>query len=298
MLLIGENLNVMVKRIGEAMKNREAKTIQELAVAEAEGGVDYIDINLGPARKAGDELMEWIVKTVQEVVDVPLFLDTTNEVAIEAGLKAYKNKKGKAVINSIMARPERMEAELPLAQKYDAGFVALLWGPEGMPRDASERGALAAELMGKAAEYGIPSEDVWIDPIVTPVSSQQDQVKSLLEFMMMFKDLQEMSPGLRSTCGLSNVSNGAPEHLRPILNQTYLLMTEKYGMHSAIVDAFDEDLKRFARGEREEVKKLVHRIMDGEEPDVASLSKEEIDYVKTTKILLGHSLYSDSWLEI
>jgi 5-methyltetrahydrofolate corrinoid/iron sulfur protein methyltransferase len=297
MLLIGENLNVMVKRIGEAMKNREAKTIQELAVAEAEAGVDYIDINLGPARKAGDELMEWIVKTVQEVVDLPLFLDTTNEVAIEAGLKAYKNKKGKAVINSIMARPERMQAELPLAQKYDAGFVALLWGPEGMPRDASERGSLAAELMGKAAEYGIPSEDVWIDPIVTPVSSQQDQVKSLLEFMMMFKDLQETTPGLKSTCGLSNVSNGAPSHLRPILNQTYLMMTEKYGMESAIVDAFDEDLKNFARGQREDVRKVVYRVVDGDEPDLASLSKEEVDYVRTTKVLLGHSLYSDSWLQ-
>jgi len=297
MLLIGENLNVMVKRIGEAMKNREAKTIQELAVAEAEAGVDYIDINLGPARKAGDELMEWIVKTVQEVVDIPLFLDTTNEVAIEAGLKAYKNKKGKAVINSIMARPERMQAELPLAQKYDAGFVALLWGPEGMPRDASERGALAAELMSKAAEYGIPNEDVWIDPIVTPVSAQQDQVKSLLEFMMMFKDLQEMSPGLRSTCGLSNVSNGSPADLRPILNQTYLMMTEKFGMESAIVDAFDEDLKNFARGQREDIRKVVYRVVDGDEPDLASLSKEEADYVRTTKVLLGYSLYSDSWLQ-
>ncbi len=298
MILIGENLNVMVKRIGTAMKERDSKTIQELAVAEAEAGVDYIDINLGPARKGGDELMEWIVKTVQEVVDIPLYLDTTNEAAIEAGLRVYQNKKGKAVINSIMARAERMEAELPLAQKYDAGFVALLWGPEGMPRDASERGSLAAELMGRATEYGIPNEDVWIDPIVTPVTSQQDQVKSLLEFMVMFKDLQEMAPGLKSTCGLSNVSNGAPEHLRPILNQTYMMMTEKYGMQSAIVDAFDEDLKGIARKEREEIKKLVHRVMDGDEPDLASLTKGEVDYLKTAKVLLGHSLYSDSWLEL
>jgi len=297
MILIGENLNVMVKKIGTAMKERDPKTIQELAVAEAEAGVDYIDINLGPARKAGDELMEWIVKTVQEVVDVPLYLDTTNEAAIEAGLRVYKNKKGKAVINSIMARPERIEAELPLAQRYNAGFVALLWGPEGMPRDASERGSLAAELMAKAAEYSIPNEDVWIDPIVTPVTSQQDQVKSLLEFMVMFKDLQEMAPGLKSTCGLSNVSNAAPAHLRPILNQTYLMMTEKYDMQSAIVDAFDEDLKGIARGEKGEIKELVHRVMDGDEPDLASLDKEKIDYIKTTRVLLGRSLYSDSWLE-
>jgi 5-methyltetrahydrofolate corrinoid/iron sulfur protein methyltransferase len=76
------------------------------------------------------------------------------------------------------------------------------------------------------------------------------------------------------------------------------MMTEKYGMQSAIVDAFDDDLKSFARGERKELRQLVHRIMDGDELDVASLSKEEADYVKTTKVLLGHSLYSDSWLEI
>jgi 5-methyltetrahydrofolate corrinoid/iron sulfur protein methyltransferase len=298
MLLIGENMNVMVTKIGTAMKERDAKTIQELAVAEAEADMDYLDINLGPARKGGAELMEWMVKTIQEVVDLPLYLDTTNVEAIEAGLKAYENKKGKAVINSIMARPERMEAELPLAKQYNAGFVALLWGPEGMPRDEAERGVLATELMTKAAEYEIPYEDVWIDPIVTPVSAQQDQVKSMVAFMMMFRDLQEMAPGLRSTCGLSNVSNGAPKELRPILNQTYMMILDKYGMDSAIVDAFDDDLKAFARSQREDIKRLVHSIVDDEEPDLASLSKEKIDYVKTAKILLGHSLYSDSWLEL
>ena len=298
MELIGENINVMVTKIGTAMKERDARTIQELAISEAEAGMDYLDINLGPARKGGAELMEWMVKTIQEVVDLPLYLDTTNVEAIEAGLKVYKNKKGKAVINSIMARPERMEAEMPLAKKYDAGFVALLWGPDGMPRDEAERGVLATELMNKAAEHGIPNEDIWIDPIVTPVSSQQDQVKSMVEFMMMFRDLQEMAPGLKSTCGLSNVSNGAPKDLRPILNQTYLMILEKYGMASAIVDAFDDELKAFARGERQDMNRLIHRVVDGEEPDLASLPKEQIDYVKTAKILLGYSLYSDSWLEL
>jgi len=298
MELIGENINVMVTKIGTAMKERDARTIQELAISEAEAGVDYLDVNLGPARKGGGELTEWMVKTIQEVVDLPLYLDTTNVEAIEAGLKVYKNKKGKAVINSIMARPERMEAELPLAKKYDAGFVALLWGPEGMPRDEAERGGLATELMNKAAEHGMPNEDIWIDPIVTPVSSQQDQVKSMVEFMMMFRDLQEMAPGLKSTCGLSNVSNGAPKDSRPILNQTYLMILEKYGMASAIVDAFDDDLKAFARGERQDINRLINGLVDGEEPELASLSKEQIDYVKTAKILLGHSLYSDSWLEI
>ncbi len=300
MLLIGENLNVMVKKIGMAMKDKDPKPIQELAIAEAEAGVDYIDINLGPARKGGGELMEWVVKIVQEVVDTPLYLDTINAEAIEAGLKVYQNKKGKAVINSIMARPESMDVKLPIAQKYDAGFVALLWGPSGLPRDAEERGVLAAELMQKAMEFGIGGEDIWMDPIVTPITSPQSQVQvpSCVEFMKMFKDLQEVCPGMKSTCGLSNVSNGAPNHLRPILNQTYLLMLERYGMASAIVDAFDEDLKRYARGGQEGLKKLIYRVMDGEEIDLKSLSKEEGNYVKTTRVLMGKILYSDSWLEL
>jgi len=197
-----------------------------------------------------------------------------------------------------MARPERMEAELPLAKQYDAGFVALLWGPEGMPRDAAERGVLATELMNKAAEYGIANEDVWIDPIVTPVSSQQDQVMSMVEFMMMFRDLQEMAPGLKCTCGLSNVSNGAPKDLRPLLNQTYLLLLQKFGMESAIVDAFDDDLKSFARGEKGAIMEVVHAVADGAELDLATVSAEQAEYVKTVKVLLGHSLYSDSWLQL
>lgn len=300
MLRIGENLNVMVKRIGAAMRDRDPKPIQELALAEAKAGVDYIDINLGPARKGGGELMEWIVKVVQEVVDTPLYLDTINTEAIEAGLKVYENRNGKAVINSIMARPESMDAKFPLAQKYDAGLVALLWGPSGLPRDAEERGVLAAELMQKALEYGIPGEDVWMDPIVTPITSPQSQVQvpSCVEFMKMFKDLQEVLPGMRSTCGLSNVSNGAPDHLRPILNQTYMIMLERYGMESAIVDAFDEDLKRFAQGERRDLREIIYRVMDGEEMDLRSLTKEQADYAKTARVLMGKTLYSDSWLEL
>ena len=292
MILIGENLNVMSRTLGPAMKARDQKPLQEMAVAETEAGVDYIDLNLGPARKAGDELMEWLVKTVQEVTDLPLYLDTTNVDAIEAGLKVCK---GKAVINSIMARPERMDALFPLASKYNAGAVALMWGPEGMPRDAADRGALAVELMLKAAEYGVPAENLWFDPIVVPVNTQQDQVKSCTEFMTMFRDL---APDSKATCGLSNVSNGAPEQLRPILNQTYMVILQKYGMSAAIVDAFDDGLKAIACGEREDLVKLVGSIVDGDDIDMGSLGKEELDYVKTAKILLGHSLYSDSWLEL
>jgi len=293
--LTGENLNVMSKKLGPAMKNREAGPIRQMAEQETEAGVDYIDMNIGPARKGGAELMEWIVKTVQEVTDLPLFLDTSNVEAIEAGLKVYKPKKSKAIINSVMARQERMDALIPLAAKYNAGIVALLWGPEGMPRDTDERAMYASQLYMAATEAGIAPEDIFIDPIITPVSVQQEQLKHCLEF---YRNQQDLAPGCRSTNGLSNVSNGAPEHLRPILNQTFLMMLMHCGVEGAIVDAFDKDLKDIARAKRSGVFELVGKIMNQEPVDTPKLSKEAMDYYKTANVLVGKSLYSDSWLEL
>jgi len=290
MILIGESINIMSKTIGPALKERNPKPVQELAKDEAKAGVDYLDLNIGPARKGGDELMEWVVKVVQEVTDKPLSLDTTNPVAMEAGLKVHQ---GKALINSIS--PARMEEELPLVKTYNADMIGLLWGIDGMPRDAAERGVIAVDLIYKANEMGIPNEDIWIDPIVSPVSVEINQVKACLEFMSMLEDI---APGCKSTVGLSNISNGTPTLLRPYLNRTYLMMLMKYGLYSAIVDAFDSELISIARGEKPELVKLVHRLMDGEKPDLSSLSEEEVKYVKTVRVLTGESLYSHSWLEI
>ncbi|HPP06190.1 MAG TPA: dihydropteroate synthase [Syntrophorhabdaceae bacterium] len=292
MVLIGENINIMSKRIKEAISQKDPKPIREIAIAQAEAGMDMLDINLGPVRKDGPEIMEWVVKTVQEVVELPLSLDTTNIEAMEAGLRIHK---GKALINSISARPERMNALMPLAKKYNAGFIGLTIGVEGIPRDANERGLLAAQILAEAAAYDIPEEDIWLDPVVLPVNSQQLQVQGCTEFAMMLKDI---APNSKSTCGLSNVSSGVPKQLRPILNRTYLVMLKRYGMYSAIVDAFDEELKEIAEGKRPDMENLIHRAMDGKEIDYGLISKEEIDYVKTVHVLMGKNLYSDSWLEI
>jgi len=292
MVLIGENINIMSKTIGPALKERNPKPIQELVKAEDEAGVDYLDLNIGPARKAGDELMEWVVNTVQEVTDKPLSLDTTNLVAMEAGLKAAKNK---PLMNSVSLQPDRLEQGLQLAKKYNADMIGLLWGAEGMPRDANERAVLAVDIVYQGNERGIPNENIWIDPIASPVSVEINQVRACVEFMAM---LGEIAPGCKSTVGLSNVSNGTPTHLRPWLNRTYMIMLMKYGLYSAIVDAFDVELIKIARGERPEIVDLVYRVMDGKKPDLSSLTEEEIKYVKTVRVLTGESLYSHSWLEI
>jgi len=292
MILIGENINIVSTTLGPAFKARDPGPIQEMAQAEVEAGIDYIDLNIGPARKAGDELMEWAVKIVREVTDKPLSLDTTNLAAIEAGLKNHGD--GRALVNSISL--DRMEAEFPLAKRYGAEMIGLLWGREGMPRDAAERGMIAAELIYKANEMGIPNEDIWFDPIVTPAGNvDTNQVQPCLEFMSM---LQDIAPGCKSTVGLSNVSNGTPNELRPYLNRTYLMMLMKYGLYSAIVDTFDSELINIAKGKRPELVNLVHRVMDGEKPDLASLDKEDAKYAKTVRVLTGESLYSHSWLEV
>jgi 5-methyltetrahydrofolate corrinoid/iron sulfur protein methyltransferase len=277
MILFGESLNVISTVIGKAYKERDAKPIQEECLEQQKLGMDYIDINLGPAKKDGHELMPWVCEVVQEVVpDIPLLLDTSNIQAIEAGLKVLKPASKPHIVNSIMARPERYEVMLPMAAKYEADIVALMWGPDGLPRDENERAALAVELLYAANEAGIPNEKIWVDGIVTPVNIQQAQLVSLLDFQMM---LEDMAPGSMSTCGLSNISNGPPVHLRPILNTTYMVMLERYGMKAVISDPLDTVLTDVAKGRRQDIVDVIHQAMDGNAPDPASLSKELGDYV-------------------
>ncbi|MGQ9695430.1 MAG: dihydropteroate synthase [Thermodesulfobacteriota bacterium] len=291
-ICVGENINIMSKTIGPALKERRPEPILEMAKYQEKVGIDYLDLNIGPSRKAGPEIMDWLVKLVQGEVDKPLSLDTTNPEAMEAGLKVHK---GKALINSVSLQPERLERVLPMAKNYNAHVIGLLWGKEGMPRDANERAAMAVDFIYQANSLGIPTEDIWIDPIVSPVCVEINQVLSCLEFMSMLKDI---APEAKSIVGLSNISNGTPTHLRPVLNRTYLIMLMKYGLYAAIVDAYDQELLAIARGGMTEVVNLVHRVMDGDEPDPKTLSPKELEYYKTTRVLLGKTLYSHSWLEL
>ena len=289
---VGENINIMSKTIGPAIKERQPEPILEMAKHQEKVGIDYLDLNIGPSRKAGQEVMDWMVKLVQGAVKKPLSLDTTNPDAMEAGLKIHK---GKALINSVSLQPERLERALPMAKTYNAYVIGLLWGKEGMPRDANERASHAVDFIYRANELGIPTEDIWIDPIVSPVSVEINQVLSCLEFMSMLKDI---APEAKSIVGLSNISNGTPNHLRPVLNRAYLVMLMKYGLYSAIVDAYDQELLNIAKGGMPEIVSLVHRVMDGDDPDPKKLTPKEVEYLKSTKVLLGKTLYSHSWLEL
>jgi 5-methyltetrahydrofolate corrinoid/iron sulfur protein methyltransferase len=299
MVTLAENLNVINRKIGAAFKAKDPGPIREMTEAIVAAQPDYIDINLGPARKNGADLMPWVVSVVQEVTtDIPLVLDTTNIEAIAAGLPVCKLP---PLLNSIMVRPERYSALLPMVKEHGCDYVALMWGPNGMARDANERAELTTELLMTAAEQGISVTQAWVDPLTTPVNIQQDQLMNNLEFFEMLPDIVgtiEEGGTCKSTNGLSNISNGNPDHLRPILNQVYMCMLARKGMYSCIVDAFDHDIMELCRGNMPWYSDLVYKVMDGQEFDCPAMKKEEADVIKTAKVILGHSLFSLSWLDI
>jgi cobalamin-dependent methionine synthase I len=225
---------------------------------------------------------------------VPLCLDTTNTDAMAAGFKVVKNREA-AIMNSISAQPERMEKLIPVAAEAGCNVIALLWGPEGMPRDSNERCAMAVDLMMALAEAGIPNEKMLFDPIGTPITLGADQLASGLEFMSM---LQEIAPGAGSTVGLSNVSNGVAEHLRKYLDRTYLIMLMKHGITTAIVNSYDTELMAICKGERQNLVDMVHGMMDGNDPDPSGLTGTAMEHYKTYKVLSGQNVFSESWLTL
>ena len=260
MLIIGEKLSIIAKRVREAMMKKDKSPIQEIATTQWKAGAGMIDANIGPAEDGGEDLMQWMVTTIQEVVPLPLCLDTTNFSAIEAGLKIHNNQWGRPLINSTSNDPERFPM-LELAAKYSAQIIGLTIGKGGLPADAEERAALAAEIMARAMEYGVQLEDLYLDPLVLQIATSQDHALHVVKAVRMFQDLND--PPMKTVVGLSNISNGCPKHLRPVINNHFLALLVYEGLTAAIADP--------------------HEI---------------IPTVKTIDVILGNILYAHSYLEI
>lgn len=291
MILIGESIHIISKVVSEAVRARDAAAIQSLATAQAKAGADYLDLNLGPARRDPEAAGSWLVNTVQEVTGLPISLDTMNPAAMEAGLALCKTR---PILNSASGKAESKEHMMPLAVKYNTQVVISVITDLGCPPDVDARVESIMETVAYAGSLGICNEDILVDPIILPVSADQKQVREALEFIRILPDLL---PGVRSVVGLSNVSNGTPAHLRGILNRTYMVMLERYGLHSAIADVLDPELVELNRGGLKGVSALIHRVMEGGQVDTDGLTEKEKDYVKTARVLLGDALYSHAWLE-
>jgi len=295
MIIIGENIHVIAKDVSVAIRERNAKVIQGLAREQTQTGANYIDLNVGPMKKDTEETMKWLVNCVQEVTDLPLSIDTMNPVAMEAGLKFCKKR---PLINSASGKTDSKAQMLPLAKKYNCDVVVSVMTDKGMPPEIESKIESIMDTVSYANELGIPNEDIWVDPIILPVSTAGEGQNIAVGNLEFIKILQDVLPGVKSTVGLSNISNGVPAHLRPILNRTYLVMLERNGLYSAIADPLDEESMAFIKGEIPQIADLIYRTMDGEEIDLSPLSQKEVGYVKTAKVLMAQTLYSDAWLEI
>ena len=257
MIVIGELINGMYKDVGKAIANKEADVIEHLAEDQVKAGASVLDVNTGPYSKNPKDDMKWLVETIQRVVQVPLALDSTKADVIEEGLKLVTKR---AVINSTNADEAKMETLFGLAKKYNTQVIGLVMDKSGVPNTKEKRLELAATIVAKAMEFGINTEDLFLDPIVLPVNVAQTQGREVLESIREFRLLCDPAPN--TTVGLSNVSQGTK--FRPLVNRTFLIMAIANGLTSAILDPLDKEL---------------------------------MDAMITAELILNKSIYCDSFLE-
>jgi 5-methyltetrahydrofolate corrinoid/iron sulfur protein methyltransferase len=244
--------------IKKAMAEMDPAPIIKRAKDQIAAGADYLDVNIGPAEKNGEELMKWAVKLIQENCDnIPLCLDTANKKAIEAGISVYNRSKGKPIVNSADAG-DRIE-NIDLAAANDAIVIALC-SKHGVPANNDERMAYCQEMLERGLGLGMSEEDMWFDPLTLVIKGMQEKQPEYLEFIRSLKDM-----GLNSIAGLSNASNGMPKEIRPIVDSVLLSMAIECGLTSAIMNPCDTNL---------------------------------MNTVKTAAVILNQTLYADSYLQL
>jgi len=303
MKIIGENIHIMSPKVKEAIANRDAKFFQESALKQVAAGAWAVDLNIGPQKKLGHEILPWLVEAVQAVVDVPLCLDTTNLGAIEAACEIIKHQ---PIINSTSAEPERL-AKVPLvAAKYNTRLIGLTMEAEGIPISAEARVNIALEkLLPRAEEVGMPLENLIIDPLVLTVSGCQQYVPECIEAVRILKET-----GAGVQVGLSNVSNAVPNEMRPLINRVYCVMLMGAGLDMMIADPLDKEQNEFIRmvEQRDDSTALgrlllaLHDAVAASEelgPEAVDMSDpEQVAIWKTVQILLNKVIYADSYLRV
>jgi 5-methyltetrahydrofolate corrinoid/iron sulfur protein methyltransferase len=264
MYIIGENIHIISPSVKKAIAERDAKFFQDLAVRMVDAGANAVDLNIGPQKKRGHEILPWLVETVEEVVDVPLVFDTTNLTAIEAACETVS--KAQPIINSTDARAERLETVPAVAKKFNTRLIALTMAEGMIPVGADERVTIALEkLIPYMLEIDFPIPDLIIDPLVLTVSGCQEYCPELIEAVRTLKFAWDPPP--LTNGGLSNVSNSVPNEMRPLLNRTYMVMLMGAGIDMVIADPFDRELMEWirvveARDESTSLNKLLLKLHD------------------------------------
>ena len=239
MLIVGEKLNSSIKRVAEAIEQRDAATIQDLAKRQAEAGAHYIDVNAAIRVSAELDDLSWLVETAQSVIDTPLCVDSPNPAALARGLALVKaaGKPGRPMVNSITGEPDRMHGILPLVAEHRCPVVALTSDERGIPTTVGERLRIAGRIVDEALKFGVPLSDLYFDPLVLPVSVD---CNNGMVFMDALRAIKAEYPEVRTISGLSNISYGVPK--RKVVNRAFLIAARCAGMDAAIMDPLDVDL--------------------------------------------------------
>ena len=233
--IIGERINPTGRAIfQEQLRAGDLSAVERDVIAQVEAGATMLDVNMGAPLIDEPAVLAQAVRLVQSLTDLPLCIDSSVVEALEAGLQAYQ---GKALVNSITAEDERMELILPLVKKYGAAVIALPNDEFEIPEDPMRRLELVRHIVDTATgRYGIPIEDIVIDPLAMPIGADSSLVNRTLETIALIKE----HIGVNMTLGASNVSFGMPE--RHAINSVFVPMAMAVGLTSAIMDARTEQV--------------------------------------------------------
>ncbi|MEW6547360.1 MAG: methyltetrahydrofolate cobalamin methyltransferase [Bacillota bacterium] len=239
MLVVGERINTSRKGVAEMVARRDGEAIAREARRQVEAGANFVDVNAGTFVSEEPELLRWLVTVVQHAVQVPLCVDSPNPIAIRAALEVHR---GKALVNSITGERTRFQQLLPVVKQFGCGVVALCMDDAGMPASGEEAVAKGSRLVEDLLSAGIPAEDIYLDPLVRPVSTD---FRAGLAVLDAIRALRQQYPGVHAICGLSNVSFGLPE--RRLLNRAFLVAAMAAGLDAVILDPLDDKLMALLR---------------------------------------------------
>lgn len=232
MLIIAERINASRKSIAQAISTADRAFIQGEAEAQTKAGADYIDVNAGTFVGEEAEKLRWIVEAVQEVTDLPLCVDSPDPGVIRAMMPLLKKA---PIINSITLEPARVEGILPLVKEYKTKVVALCQDEHAMAETADDKVRLAGMLVEKLTAAGVLLDNIYIDPLVYPLSTNPQSANATLAAI---DAIMKAFPGVHTVCGLTNVSYGLPA--RKLINRAFLAAAIARGLDAAIIDPTDK----------------------------------------------------------
>ncbi|NYE57508.1 methyltetrahydrofolate--corrinoid methyltransferase [Carboxydothermus ferrireducens] len=231
MLIIGEKLNSSIPKVREAIHNKDKAFIQDLALKQVQAGADYLDVNTALEDEVND--MEWVIKAIKEVVDVPICIDSTNPEAVK---KALELTEGKAMINSINMESARIRDILPIVIDSGCPVIALTIDDNGIPKTVEDRMRILDRMVEILQKHNYDLDKVYVDPLVLPVATDTNNALIFFESLTQIKEKY----GLKTVSGLSNVSHSLPK--RRIINRHFLTVCISRGMDAAILDPLDKKI--------------------------------------------------------